>query len=190
MLTRFNAALKHLIARAWGDEYNLSGDFRDATINIKSIIVDNTALTKAEQRDRRRKLILLDKVQKFWIEGVLEQSVYKAVLIELGKEVRPEAVDHPWDMVLETHDKEPRILLKGQKIGAIFAQMEHALLILGEPGSGKTVSLLELARETILLAEKDPNYPIPVIFNLSSWAERRQPLQDWLVEELSTKVLT
>jgi predicted NACHT family NTPase len=65
--------------------------------------------------------------------------------------------------------------------------MDHALLILGEPGSGKTITLLELARETILLAEKDSTQPIPVVFNLSSWAKRKLPVQVWLVEELTSK---
>jgi hypothetical protein len=61
------------------------------------------------------------------------------------------------------------------------------LLILGTPGSGKTTTLLELARDLIARAEHNPTEPIPVVFNLSSWAEHRPPLIDWLTEELSSK---
>jgi hypothetical protein len=63
----------------------------------------------------------------------------------------------------------------------------RSLLILGAPGSGKTITLLELTRDLIQRAEPDPSQPIPVVFNLSSWAVKRQPLLDWLTNELRTK---
>jgi hypothetical protein len=64
----------------------------------------------------------------------------------------------------------------------------NALLILGEPGSGKTITLLDLAQQLLDEAEKKKNRdaPIPVVLNLSSWALKRQPLQDWLLAELKT----
>ena len=64
---------------------------------------------------------------------------------------------------------------------------EGELLILGEPGAGKTTLLLELARTLLERAEQDERLPIPIVFHLSSWAEKRQALRTWLVEELSTK---
>src|SRR5262249_52363514 len=36
-------------------------------------------------------------------------------------------------------------------------------------------------------AEKDEAHPIPIVFNLSTWGNKRQPLKQWLVEELNTK---
>src|SRR5262249_5912187 len=65
----------------------------------------------------------------------------------------------------------------------IFEHMGGALLILGAPGAGKTTLLLELARDLMGRAEGDENHPIPVVFNLSSWGIKRQPLKNWLVEE-------
>jgi DNA polymerase III delta prime subunit len=61
------------------------------------------------------------------------------------------------------------------------------LLILGSPGSGKTTMLLELARTLIERAQQEETHPIPVVFNLSSWAEKQPPLADWLVEELNAR---
>jgi predicted NACHT family NTPase len=58
------------------------------------------------------------------------------------------------------------------------------LLILGAPGTGKTTLLLALAQELVTRAAHDPDHPIPVVFPLSTWAERRRPLMDWLVDEL------
>jgi predicted NACHT family NTPase len=69
----------------------------------------------------------------------------------------------------------------------VFERLNGKLLILGEPGSGKTTTLLELARDLLARAGADEAHPIPVIFNLSSWSENHKPLGDWLVDELSSK---
>jgi hypothetical protein len=60
------------------------------------------------------------------------------------------------------------------------------LLIVGEPGSGKTVLLLKLA---IKLLDELPtnnlnNGLIPIVFNLASWSERCVNFGDWLNDVL------
>src|SRR5439155_24023315 len=44
-----------------------------------------------------------------------------------------------------------------------------------------------LTRTLLDRAQADEHHRIPVVFNLSSWAQRRQSLAVWLVEELWTK---
>src|SRR5205085_12420668 len=61
------------------------------------------------------------------------------------------------------------------------------LLILGEPGAGKTTLLLELTRALLERARQDESQPIPVVFPLSSWTTRRQPLTEWLVAGLHSR---
>ena len=138
-----------------------------------------------EERAQRNRRAMLEMVKTFWVKGVLEQSLHGAAMIELGLEERADAVERPWDVVLQT-EREEHTLPPGTGIIDVF-EMGRNLLVLGEPGSGKTTMLLELARDTIARAERDPTQPIPVVFNLSSWAEKRQPITEWLVEELSTK---
>ena len=75
------------------------------------------------------------------------------------------------------------MLPAGTSLTDLFEACGQELLILGEPGSGKTTMLLKLATEAITRAEQDPTLPIPVIFNLSAWAETCPPLAEWLVEE-------
>jgi GTPase SAR1 family protein len=140
-----------------------------------------------ERRAQRNRRAMLELVKNTWIKGVLEQSLHGAVLIELGMEERKDAVEYPWDMVLQSLDQPNRPLPRGTKILDVFDEMNGSLLILGEPGSGKTTMLLELARDTISRAEEDPAQPIPVVFNLSSWAEKEQSIGDWLVDEFNSK---
>ena len=92
-------------------------------------------------------------------------------------------------MFWETGDRSRQELSQNSKVIDLFLQMGagRSLLILGEPGSGKTIALLKLAERFIEKADSDPSLPIPVVFNLSSWVIKRQPITEWLVVELKQK---
>lgn len=145
-------------------------------------------LPPAEAKERRELGILLGKVKQFWIEGVLEKSIHNIALIDLGKETQAEAVAHAWEQVLELPDQSRQTLPPDKKISQIFREMNRALLILGAPGSGKSITLLQLARDLVTQAEHDESFvqPVPAVFNLATWTEG-QPLVDWLAAELSAK---
>jgi hypothetical protein len=144
-------------------------------------------LPPAEERLRRDLGILLRNVENTWIKGVLEKSVHEAALLELGMELREEAVDNPWRMVMEGPEQTREVLPRGKTIKDVFYEANGLLLILGEPGSGKTTTLLQLARD--LTAELDQTFtqPVPVILNLSTWTNKQQPLDEWLFAELNSK---
>ena len=57
------------------------------------------------------------------------------------------------------------------------------LLILGQPGAGKTTTLLVLAQALVDRAMADATAGIPVIVNLASW-QPGQSLATWLLKEL------
>src|SRR2546421_4462023 len=131
----------------------------------------------------RQKMLL--KVHNFWIKSVLEQSLHGAVLIALGLHEQPDALVNPWQPEFQQPDQLAHPLPPGTCITQVYDDVGGDLLILGEPGSGKTTLLLELARDLLDRARNNEGHPMPVVFNLSSWS--KQPLSDWLVEELSTK---
>lgn len=138
-------------------------------------------LNAREQRNRQR---MIEKVGTFWIEGVLEKSLHEQVMIELGMEYRPDAVVYPWDMVLDRLDSAPKPIPKGKTMLDLFDENFGELLILGDPGSGKTTMLLELCRSLLKRAAADETQPIPVVLHLSSWAPQCLPIDKWLTEEL------
>jgi hypothetical protein len=130
---------------------------------------------------------MLTKVRRDWIDGYLKHSLDNLARLELGLEENPDAVSRPWELIVQQPDRAPRPLPPGQAMGDIFDELGQALLILGAPGAGKTTLLLELARDLLDRAERDASYPMPVVFHLSSWAVRRRPLGDWLVDELAER---
>jgi serine/threonine protein kinase len=140
-------------------------------------------------QEYRHRQILLKKVKNYWIKGVLETSLHGVILIELGLENRFDVLDRPWGMLWETSEQARQPLPKNLKIFDLLQQMGigGSLLILGEPGAGKTITLLELASDLIARAEQDINHPIPVVFNLSAWTNAKITIAEWLVRELNTK---
>ncbi|MEA5509547.1 NACHT domain-containing protein [Crocosphaera sp. UHCC 0190] len=144
------------------------------------------SLTQVEYRQRT---VLLSKVKEYWIEGVLNKSLHTKAMIELGLEKRTDAVERPFSGFEELPEASRQILPTGTDATDVFHQIGEGrtLLILGEPGAGKTITLLKLAQNLITRAETDLSRLIPVVFNLSSWGSKQQTIADWLVEELSSK---
>jgi len=161
-------------------------------INISGIVTGNisighTIIQAADAQLRHDLGILLKNVETMWIKGVLEKSVHQAALLELDMEMREEAVENPWRMVMEGPDQARETLPQGRKVKDIFDEANRLLLILGEPGSGKTTTLLQLARDLIAEVDLAFTQPVPVILNLSTWTNKQQPLDEWLVDELNSK---
>lgn len=157
-----------------------------ATPNLKQKSSPAIEISPQEYRDRQT---LLDKVRNAWIKGVLEKSLHGQALIALGLEERFNAVDSPASLAWETPDQPPQTLPPNTRIIDQFDQLgaDRTLLILGEPGSGKTIALLELARDLIHRANQDVNLPMPVVLNLSSWKGGRQTIAEWLIQELHSQ---
>jgi hypothetical protein len=136
------------------------------------------------QRNRSQ---MLEKVRLTWIKGLLEPSLSHLARIELGLETQPDVVERPFDLLVQRPAQAPQALPSGMPIRQIFQDSGHTLLILGQPGAGKTTLLLELTRDLLDCAAQDERHLIPVVFNLSSWAEHRGALTDWLMDELNKR---
>lgn len=132
--------------------------------------------------------VLLNKVKQYWIQGVLEKSLYARVLIELKLEERLDALHDPFNALQAIPEQSQRTQLD-KSVLDVFHQMGggKTLLILGEPGSGKTITLLRLAKDLITRYEQRLSQTIPVVLNLASWAIKCLPIDKWLVAELSSK---
>ncbi len=154
-----------------------------------SVQVASAPLSAAKPISRQEyewRKVLLGKVKQFWIDGVLAKSLHTQVLIELGLEGRSEYIQNPLEEVEEFPSDPRQVFPAGTSVTDIFEGIGagRTLLILGEPGAGKTVTLLKLAESLIDRATNDLSQPLPVVVNLSSWARQRKSIEDWLAQEL------
>ena len=159
------------------------------------------------QKVRRQLLQILTRE----IDYRLETSLYERVKLDLymedqrqrvGKpktEVIPEdssAIPKPGmrsliNRVLRPFRKQSREsipLESTQKIVDVFDRddIQGKLLILGEPGSGKTTELLHLAKDLLERVSKDDNLPIPLILELSAWDEGKT-INQWIAGAVKKK---
>ena len=140
------------------------------------------ALTEGERRQRKT---LLNKVRQFWIENFFPSASLANAAVDFDWKTSSYAVlpnfdeigEIPVELDASFEELQPTDILNQTAQGKI-------LLILGEPGSGKTFTLLELAKRLVYQTEQDLTKPIPVIFNISSWGQKEQPMEQWLIEKL------
>jgi hypothetical protein len=138
--------------------------------------------------DRSPLSVLAAKVKRYWIDGVLTKKLEQSVHMAHGLDLMSEAVNNPFgpgnsgflESGAGTED------LGSRPVGDVLSDY-GSLLVLGDPGTGKTVALLEAAQDLLRKQEADPLLPVPVVFNLSSWAARRGSLAEWMAAELTAK---
>lgn len=134
--------------------------------------------------EKHNRAVMLNRVRTYWLKGVLEESLHGGELIDLSLAHRPSALAHSlqpeWQQTAEYDTPLPF----GTKISKVFSTAGGELLILGEPGAGKTTMLLQLVSDLLEDAESDESRPIPVVFSLASW-DSSQSLAEWLTRELS-----
>jgi hypothetical protein len=173
---------------------DVGGDIERATIAGRDVVettidqlvynVFEEAALFQEQRDRVDVLALMKEI---WITHVLEQSLSAGASSGARLEVRPDAISSPWATVIDTSDQVRKFLPAGTSVVDLFHEMQGSLLLLGEPGAGKSTALLELVRQAIAWAEQDPAQPIPVVLDLGWWTDRRRRLSDWLLDVLQAR---
>ncbi|MCB0210164.1 MAG: tetratricopeptide repeat protein [Anaerolineae bacterium] len=131
---------------------------------------------------------LLSNVRKIWVEDYLHSALLNAIYLDLGLEMKQDAVPQPFEELnirLRQPEQAEQDLPPGTRAIDVYRQAQGSLLILGQPGAGKTTTLATLAGDLVAEAENDASAPVPVLFNLSSWAAEQKPLGEWLAEELN-----
>ena len=138
---------------------------------------------QGQSLNARNRVNMLARV-RFRVKQFFEDSLHGAALLTLGLQKVPDAVANPWGLHLQYQDQPEHHLPPGTRIHTAFKEAGRALLILGNPGVGKSTLLHELAADLTSLAEAEQDQPVPVIFTLASWAVEQKPLDEWMVQAL------
>ncbi|MFC1959897.1 TIR domain-containing protein [Chloroflexota bacterium] len=142
----------------------------------------------SKSRDEARE-DLLEKVQQAWIGGVLEKSLHGDSGIALGwgehdsHKNQSEGLQQP-GAIYKHGDLGDFALPADAKISDIFFESGRNLLILGDPGSGKTITMLQLVKDLLNQAKEDIQRPLPVVLSLTTWTNHGGAISDWIVDEL------
>ena len=144
--------------------------------------------------DDNKVRFFLNELEAGWIEGFLRTALRDV------RDFSPddaEGYDIRWsgtrDLTVNTDAYGDIELRDAANVVNVFDALAGRLLILGEPGAGKSILLLQLAealmdRTRAQLArtpDERRDFAIPVVFNLSDWARTPEPtpLADWIVSE-------
>ena len=127
---------------------------------------------------------MLRRVKTVWLDGVLEESLHGGEIIDLGFAYRPAALGNSGVPSWQQAPEYDYLLPVGTRIEDVFAAADRVLLVLGEPGAGKTTMLLQLVSHLMAQAETDETCPMPAVFSLATYTNGRT-LSQWLGEQLA-----
>lgn len=145
------------------------------------------AQRQAQDPEQRNLTTLLERGKQFWVDGVLANVAGSVGTYSLSMTPVPDAVDQHWRSGTAFDSPTHQSIAPGLSVLDIFERSGRLLLILGDPGSGKTVTLLQLAQQLIEQARGISTEPVPVVFHLGSWSAQRNSLEKWLVFEARSK---
>lgn len=124
---------------------------------------------------------LRDKIQHFWIAGVLHASCGEQPLINVRLRNCPSLLKTPFQNLVTRRDP---CEIHSEQLFDHYCQHKGRLVIVGEPGSGKTIACLRIIRQ--IMAVSAENTSAPVLLNLSTW-KKGVALEAWIIDELDKR---
>lgn len=151
----------------------------EAVQKVANLVKPAAALPAAlsdttEPRKRLRRILKSEYARR-----LQDSSINPQVAIDLYFQDRRDLVGRP-------RVRSESLIMVPQSLEAIYNQIEidGKLLIVGNPGSGKSTELLKFATLTLDQAEAEVTAPIPVLLDLSAWDDEAPALENWIARRL------
>lgn len=149
--------------------------------SAKTLIIDRKMLTE-EQLDR---LEILEGLERRFKKRLTEKMKTELRFqLELNLEYTTNGTNDIYlkDYFIDSYENK-----FADSFVELFNDFENSikrLLILGEPGAGKTVLLLQFGLALVDLAKQNFDYPVPIILDLATWGNEIESFESWLEENL------
>jgi eukaryotic-like serine/threonine-protein kinase len=153
--------------------YRYADAFTDEAALLRKVLADLMKI--APPIEDEALTLLAERVRANWITQYRTDSIHGAVMLDLAIEPDPTAVTRANTLPLGK---------LGTTARSAFEAASKFLLILGAPGSGKTITLLQLTGRLLDEARGTTGAPVPVVLHLVSYDPSRA-LEDWIGEEIS-----
>lgn len=155
----------------------------------QQIIKDAPAFSPKELRFRTT---ILERISDIWIRGYLQTELEHGTFLALQLQRISTSTPHKREKSAQDIHAAISPFPTGTRLAQVYNQTNGSLLLLGEPGAGKTILLLDLARELLAKAAQDAAQPIPMVISLATWTPRRwfflwdkkSQLRKWAAKEI------
>lgn len=138
-------------------------------------------------------------VKRQWAEEIETRRLNDPYPLPVAWRTADAALTEPWDRLTGLADSWPGgppgdpaqwpadeagLAGRDAQIHEVFAHRvpTRRLVVLGAPGSGKTVLLIRLLQD--LIERRQDGGPVPVLFSLASWDPAADSIEFWLAEQL------
>lgn len=154
------------------------------------LAIRNALKNKDEQEEPRRLPENIARNVERFVDSLKEryQSRYGQKLderFEIALEVSTDWSSRTRRVIQEKFTHKAKVGEAVEVINQAFTE-KGGLLIVGNPGAGKTVLLLKLAGSLLEKFDLAKKEAFPVIFNLASWSKKYESFEDWLKVSLES----
>lgn len=115
------------------------------------------------------------------MRSALDRALDSVPHLTLTTEARPDLVRHPGALPDAAIGAAGRPKVHPEPLATVFDETGQALLLLGQGGSGKSTLLARLCLDLCERVTPEDAAPcVPVLVNLTSWADERRSFEQWL----------
>ena len=160
-------------------EFQTAAEFTETLKRDLRQVLEKLRPPQTVEATQTPRQILLQRVRAMWIDGVLVSLLEGRPPLVLPVELFHTLSTNPETSAEQTTIQgETSVWLKG-----CYRQARNRLVISGEPGSGKSVAVLQLTRQLLEEAQMLLESPVPIVLDAMSWRQM-QSFRTWVLVEL------
>jgi cyclopropane fatty-acyl-phospholipid synthase-like methyltransferase len=146
--------------------------------------------------------LLAEAVKAQWESETGRRRVFDPYALPVRWEAADSDLSTPWPVIVEQASGSPggsaklaanwaaspdELAGSGKELADVFFRVPtRRLVVLGEPGAGKTILVVRLVLEFLSLERRKNGAPVPVLLPVASWNPEVEGLHSWIVHWLAT----